>query len=200
MFTSLMTKHESKTFTEFTSKNLQKKPPKTYRKNTAKHQVNCHLPAGLPLQQKPSLRSTSKPSRCGSICNSSLGRKRCNTGPSISKDILSQRSPRALGPQNGMPRDGQMSRPSRSSNLEWFVPRTRFRLDPAENVIDGSDGVQLCSFPTTNSTHESSSYPAVIKLEDLLGPMFIRMFHCKIEWGRVKHPHSGGLLKYMYVV
>ena len=45
------------------------------------------------------------------------------------------------------------------------------RLDPAENLIDGSDGVQLCSFPTYHQrkTHESSSSPAVIKLIKIVG-------------------------------
>ena len=146
MFTSLMTKHESISLS-------QSSPPKTYQKKlqkpTEKTQQNTTSTAiYLPVSHlnKSPLRSTSKPSRCGSICNSSLGRKRCNTGPSISKDILSRRSPRAPGPQNRMPRDGQMSLPSRSSNLEWFVPRTRFRLDPAENVIESVMGLMGSNF------------------------------------------------------
>ena len=37
--------------TEFTSKNLPKKTPKTYRKNTARHQVNCHQNLQKPTEK-----------------------------------------------------------------------------------------------------------------------------------------------------
>ena len=124
--------------------------PQRYGKHTAKHQVNC--------QPKPASAAppTSRPSRCGSICNSSLGRKRCNTGPSISKDIL--RATSQWDAPNETPKDVETLKwsqkhhakkylvqynnartcvyiclatcrcrvakilPSRSSNLEWFVP------------------------------------------------------------------------------